>query len=90
MFLRISPRHIIKYYGAESGIRTQGTLSHTPVFKTGALSQLDQLCVISSATFFYVIVGNIRRIVRLLPTFKNFFEQVPAERLELSTACFKA
>ena len=61
--------------GAESGIRTQGTVSHTPVFKTGALNQLDQLCIInlSSATFFYVIVGNIQRIVRLLPTSKNFF-----------------
>ena len=29
--------------------------------------------IISSATFFYVIVGNIQRIVRLLPTSKNFF-----------------
>ena len=78
------------FNGAETGIRTQGTLTRTPVFKTGALNQLDHLSIISSATFFYVIVGNIQRIVRLLPTSKNFFEQAPAERLELSTACFKA
>ena len=46
--------------------------------------------IISSATFFYVIVGNIQRIVRFLLTFKNFIEQMSAERIELSTVYFKA
>ena len=31
--------------GAETGIRTQGTLTRTPVFKTGALNQLDHLSI---------------------------------------------
>jgi hypothetical protein len=32
-------------YGGETGIRTQGRLAPTPVFKTGALNQLDHLSV---------------------------------------------
>nr|DAM86748.1 MAG TPA: hypothetical protein [Caudoviricetes sp.] len=35
-------------------------------------------------------MGNIQRIVRFLLTFKNFFEQMSAERIELSTVYFKA
>ena len=42
-------------YGGERGIRTLGTVSGTPVFKTGALNQLDHLsmsiatiCIIST------------------------------------------
>ena len=34
---------ILKLCGGESGIRTHGTLTRTPVFKTGALNQLDHL-----------------------------------------------
>ena len=44
---------IIKLCGGESGIRTHGTLTRTPVFKTGALNQLDHLSstmIIISAT----------------------------------------
>ena len=29
--------------GGEGGIRTHGTLARTPIFKTGALNQLDHL-----------------------------------------------
>jgi hypothetical protein len=32
--------------GGESGIRTHGSLTTTPVFKTGALNQLDHLSII--------------------------------------------
>ncbi len=31
--------------GGEGGIRTHGTLTRTPIFKTGALNQLDHLSV---------------------------------------------
>ena len=34
---------MLKTYGGETGIRTLGTLTRTPVFKTGALNQLDHL-----------------------------------------------
>ena len=31
--------------GGEGGIRTHGTLARTPIFKTGALNQLDHLSI---------------------------------------------
>ena len=31
--------------GGEGGIRTHGTVTRTPIFKTGALNQLDHLSV---------------------------------------------
>ena len=34
---------MLKTYGGETGTRTLGTLTRTPVFKTGALNQLDHL-----------------------------------------------
>ena len=36
---------ILKFNGGEIGIRTLGTREGTPVFKTGALNQLDHLSV---------------------------------------------
>ena len=42
-------------FGGEKGIRTLGGLTSTPVFKTGALNQLDHLsrCRFSFAMLFY-------------------------------------
>ena len=34
---------MLEAFGGETGIRTLGTLTRTPVFKTGALNQLDHL-----------------------------------------------
>ena len=48
---------MLEAYGGETGIRTLGTLTRTPVFKTGALNQLDHLSkttLIISTTINYV------------------------------------
>ena len=44
--------------GGEGGIRTHGTLTRTPIFKTGALNQLDHLSVsryINITLVFYLV-----------------------------------
>ena len=40
--------------GGEGGIRTHGTLARTPIFKTGALNQLDHLSVSRFITITFV------------------------------------
>ena len=44
-FIKIEIRQILIsiLFGGEGGIRTHGTLARTPIFKTGALNQLDHL-----------------------------------------------
>ena len=55
---------MLKTYGGETGIRTLGTLTRTPVFKTGALNQLDHL----SKTRFIISMPN-----NYVNTFLKFF-----------------
>ena len=47
IFIKIEIRQILIsiLFGGEGGIRTHGTLARTPIFKTGALNQLDHLSV---------------------------------------------
>lgn len=46
---------MLKTYGGETGIRTLGTLTRTPVFKTGALNQLDHL-----SRYYFLPASKIR------------------------------
>jgi hypothetical protein len=44
---------LLKLFGGESEIRTHGSLTTTPVFKTGALNQLDHLSTPQKRIIFY-------------------------------------
>ena len=44
--------------GGKSGIRTHGRLTPTPVFKTGALSQLDHLSMCNSRLDYHTSIGH--------------------------------
>lgn len=61
---------MLKTYGGETGIRTLGTLTRTPVFKTGALNQLDHL---SKILYF-----RFRRLGRQRPRRANYIAKPTA------------
>ena len=56
---------MLKTYGGETGIRTLGTLTRTPVFKTGALNQLDHLSSLQELLY--------QRLLFMSTYFLNFF-----------------
>ena len=51
------------FFGGESGIWTHGTRKGTPVFKTGALSQLDHLSIYRLAT--NMIISTLKYYVNI-------------------------
>ena len=51
-------RQKVAINGGERGIRTLGAVTRTPVFKTGALNQLDHLSMYSD-NMYYINIKNL-------------------------------
>ena len=67
---------MLKTYGGETGIRTLGTLTRTPVFKTGALNQLDHLSMSHDKIYYinhiYICQHFLFNIFKIFYYFKKY------------------